>query len=243
MNARLFAADRDRSLRELTGRGRVRFFHAALILALFGIVSGCLFTLAKTFPKDEPVDGRIYELEYAGPDFETVEIAGKKEDSALLTGYGKVSPVLVSLVPRMRNFRHAEEVLPSPLSGRLSSPFGWRKHPITRRKDFHTGIDIAADRGTPVLSVEDGYVEFAGWAGNYGRLVVVRHSDGLSTLYAHLDSMSVSKGSAVDARMILGRVGKTGRTTGYHLHFETRVDGTPVDPLTKVSFIDNFGEQ
>jgi len=236
----------DRSLRQLLGKKDKK---KSLLPLLFIVLVSGLFAeagfIAYTLRDSGEASGRRYELEYSEPDFAIEEVSGnpdaekdKNGDTAVFTRYGSISPVLVSLVPKHGRYKDVEDVFPSPLEGRLSSPFGWRKHPVTRRRDFHTGIDIAAKRGVPVVSVADGYVEFAGWAGNYGKLVVVNHADGMSTLYAHLDTMNVSKGSAVERGMRIGNVGRTGRTTGYHLHFETRADGVPVDPLTKISFVD-----
>ncbi|MGI6253316.1 MAG: peptidoglycan DD-metalloendopeptidase family protein [Aminivibrio sp.] len=118
-----------------------------------------------------------------------------------------------------------------PVIGRINSPFGWRRHPITRRRDFHTGIDIKAPRGRVIKAAKAGRVEYAGWMGGYGRVVVVRHNDGLSTLYAHCSSLSVRNGQSVSQGQTIARVGTTGRTTGPHLHFEVRKGKSPTNPL------------
>lgn len=118
-----------------------------------------------------------------------------------------------------------------PVVGKINSPFGWRRHPITRRRDFHTGIDIKAPRGRAIKVSKTGRVEYAGWMGGYGRVVVVRHNDGYSTLYAHCTSLSVRRGQAVSQGQTIATVGASGRATGPHLHFEIRRGNTPVNPL------------
>jgi len=117
-----------------------------------------------------------------------------------------------------------------PVMGRISSSFGWRRHPITRRNDFHTGIDIRASRGTPIRAARDGRVTFAGWMGAYGKTVVIEHAGGHSTLYAHCSAILVRQGERVTAGQTIARVGSTGRSTGPHLHFEVRVNNRAVDP-------------
>jgi murein DD-endopeptidase MepM/ murein hydrolase activator NlpD len=115
--------------------------------------------------------------------------------------------------------------------GKISSPFGWRRHPVTRRRDFHTGIDVRAPRGRAIKAAKAGRVEYAGWMGGYGRVVVVRHNDGLSTLYAHCNSLSVRNGQSVSQGQTIASVGTSGRTTGPHLHFEIRQGKSPMNPL------------
>ena len=115
--------------------------------------------------------------------------------------------------------------------GKINSPYGWRRHPITRRSDFHTGLDIKASRGTVIRSSRDGVVAYVGWMGGYGKVVVVDHQGGQSTLYAHCSSILTKQGARVSAGDNIARVGSTGRTTGPHLHFEIRTGNTPVNPL------------
>ncbi|MDR7481390.1 MAG: peptidoglycan DD-metalloendopeptidase family protein [Armatimonadota bacterium] len=117
-----------------------------------------------------------------------------------------------------------------PLRGAITSRFGFRRHPIFRARLFHQGVDIAAPYGAPVRAAGDGTVLFAGWYGGYGKLVVLDHGDGLSTLYGHLSAILVAPGAPVTRGQILGRVGSTGYSTGPHLHFEFRRNGRPVDP-------------
>ena len=118
-----------------------------------------------------------------------------------------------------------------PLRGAMASPFGNRIHPILKRKILHAGIDIAAANGTPVKTAAPGEVIYNGWLRGYGRVVVVDHGRGFSTLYAHLSASLVREGQVLKAGANIARVGKTGNVTGYHLHFEVRHYGTPVNPI------------
>jgi len=122
-------------------------------------------------------------------------------------------------------------MLSSPVDGRLTSGFGLRKHPITGEVHFHQGIDIAASQGTPIRAVKDGTVEFSGTMSGYGKVVILRHQNGLSTLYAHSSKLAVKAGDQVRQGQVVGAVGSTGRSTGPHLHFEVRRDGKAVNPL------------
>ena len=120
-----------------------------------------------------------------------------------------------------------------PLPGRynLSSLFGSRKHPITGKANNHTGIDIPASSGTSILAAKSGVVTTSTYNNSYGNYVVVSHSDGTSTLYAHMVRRNCSKGDIVSQGQVIGYVGTTGSSTGNHLHFEVRVNGSRVDPI------------
>lgn len=120
-----------------------------------------------------------------------------------------------------------------PVTGVISSGFGWRVHPITGEKKLHKGVDFAAPTGTPIFAAADGIVTDAGWTnGGYGNIIELRHDDGSVTLYAHTNSVYVSKGQTVNRGQAIAEVGTTGRSTGPHLHFEVQPDGkTAVDPM------------
>jgi murein DD-endopeptidase MepM/ murein hydrolase activator NlpD len=107
-----------------------------------------------------------------------------------------------------------------------------RFHPISGGQKAHLGIDYASPTGTPVRTVADGTVGFAGWQNGYGNVVVVEHSQNKSTLYAHLSRINVRKGQRVDQGTTVGLVGSTGASTGAHLHFEYKVGKQHFDPLT-----------
>jgi murein DD-endopeptidase MepM/ murein hydrolase activator NlpD len=118
-----------------------------------------------------------------------------------------------------------------PLRGPLSSSFGSRVHPVFKTKSFHSGIDLSAPRGTPVKAAAPGEVLFEGWMRGYGQVVIIDHGRNYSTVYAHMSSTQVKEGTVVGAGTVIGTVGNTGTTTGYHLHFEVRVGSTAKNPL------------
>ena len=120
-----------------------------------------------------------------------------------------------------------------PLDGtpEVTSPFGARLDPFLGRPALHTGIDLRDDTGTEVRATAPGRVVSAGPVNGYGIMVEIDHGAGLTTRYAHLSASAVDAGQSIDAGAIVGRVGATGRATGPHLHYETRIDGAPVDPL------------
>lgn len=117
-----------------------------------------------------------------------------------------------------------------PVSGVITSDFGWREHPIFGRQILHSGIDIGVDEGTPVHAADGGYVEYSGWMDGYGYVVVIDHGNGMSTLYGHNSDLAVSEGESVGKGSVIAYAGSTGNSTGPHVHFEVRVNGDPVDP-------------
>ena len=119
-----------------------------------------------------------------------------------------------------------------PASGPVTSPFGPRTHPIFGTSGQHDGIDIGAGYGSPVVAATSGTVVSAGNQGGYGNAVAISHDNGLATFYAHQASLVVSAGEAVSRGQVIGYVGSTGYSTGPHLHFEVRVNGAPVDPMS-----------
>ena len=117
-----------------------------------------------------------------------------------------------------------------PTWGRVSSSYGWRKDPFTGRKAWHTGVDIAAPAGRNIVATAAGKVIFAGWNGNYGRCVIIRHQFGYETVYGHLSKIQVENGEEVKKETIIGKVGSSGRSTGPHLHYEVRKYGNVINP-------------
>jgi murein DD-endopeptidase MepM/ murein hydrolase activator NlpD len=112
----------------------------------------------------------------------------------------------------------------------FSSGFGVRSDPFLGRPAMHTGLDFRASMGDPVRATASGKVESAGWSGGYGRMIEIDHGNGLSTRYGHLSEIGVKVGDTIKIGQIIGAVGSTGRSTGPHLHYETRIDGEAVDP-------------
>ena len=122
--------------------------------------------------------------------------------------------------------------LSSPLEfSRVTSGFAMRMHPILNTWKQHNGVDYGAPSGTPVRTIGDGVVEFAGWQNGYGNVVHIKHGNELSTVYAHLSRLDVAKGAKVEQGETIGAVGQTGWATGPHLHFEVKIDGIQQDPL------------
>jgi septal ring factor EnvC (AmiA/AmiB activator) len=117
-----------------------------------------------------------------------------------------------------------------PVTGRVTSPFGWRRAPLSLRRHFHNGIDVGVPSGTPVRAAADGVVREARYRAGWGNLIIVCHGEH-TTYYAHLRRMGVRAGQAVRKGQQIGEVGTTGYSTGPHLHFETHENGTPVNPL------------
>jgi murein DD-endopeptidase MepM/ murein hydrolase activator NlpD len=119
-----------------------------------------------------------------------------------------------------------------PIAGEidLSSGFGVRIDPFVRAPAMHTGLDFRSSAGDPVRATANGKVTTAGWSGGYGKLIEVDHGNGISTRYGHLSEIEVKLGQSVRIGQTIGRVGSTGRSTGPHLHYETRIDGDAVDP-------------
>lgn len=118
-----------------------------------------------------------------------------------------------------------------PVSGRISSGYGWRNHPIYGYRSFHTGIDIAAPQGRTVKAARKGTVLYSGYKGAYGLVVLIDHGDSVATLYAHNSKSYVRAGDVVDTLESVAAVGSTGWSTGPHLHFEVRVNGEHTDPM------------
>ena len=125
----------------------------------------------------------------------------------------------------------AQPTFINPTRGVITSPFGWRVHPITGASRFHSGIDIAEDYYTPVVASAPGIVTYAGWIDGYGNAVIIEHEGGWTTLYGHFEEIHAMAGQTVSAGHLIGGQGSTGDSTGAHCHFEIRdPSGTPVDP-------------
>ena len=115
--------------------------------------------------------------------------------------------------------------------GKINNEFGFRRNPFGGRTyEFHGGMDIDGERGEQVIAPANGVVTEAGWKGGYGNMVEVDHGNGLSTRYAHMSAIMVEEGQRIEPGAAVGRVGSTGRSTGAHLHYETRVTGDAADP-------------
>lgn len=117
-----------------------------------------------------------------------------------------------------------------PISGPITSEFGWRTHPVFGTARFHSGLDIGGDYGMPIYAAASGTVIYAGWISGYGNAVIIDHGGGVTTLYGHNDSLNVSEGENVAQGQVIAMCGSTGNSTGPHCHFEVRENGEPVSP-------------
>lgn len=121
-----------------------------------------------------------------------------------------------------------------PVQGRVTSPYGWRTHPIFKSRIFHTGIDYGVPYGSPIKAANSGKVIYSGWYGGYGKVVIIDHGSctgaPTTTLYAHMSKQKVSVGQYVQRGQVIGLIGTTGYATGPHLHFEVRINGKPQNP-------------
>lgn len=123
-------------------------------------------------------------------------------------------------------------ILPNP--GNISSPFGYRTSPTSRRKEFHNGVDIANKSGTDIIAAGSGVVTYSGYNGGYGRVVMISHGYGYTSIYAHNQKNLVSVGDKVKKGQVIAKVGSTGRSTGPHVHFEVRLNNEPINPFDLV---------
>lgn len=119
-----------------------------------------------------------------------------------------------------------------PLRGRLTSYYGYRRHPYWGGRSMHTGLDIAAPYGEAIRAADGGEVIFSGWWDGYGKAIVIDHGKDISTVYAHMSRLYLQAGNQVKKGQIIGLVGSTGYSTGPHLHFEVRIKGKPKNPLS-----------
>lgn len=145
---------------------------------------------------------------------------------------------LLKELDRINLFRIAADKTPVglPVKGnfRYTSGFGFRNDPKGAGRRMHSGVDFAASRGTPITAAADGVVTFAGWQSGYGKLIKIRHAFGIETRYAHLSKINMNVGQKVSRGDRIGDMGATGRVTGTHLHYEVRINGNPVNPMTYI---------
>ena len=118
-----------------------------------------------------------------------------------------------------------------PCSGVITSPYGYRTHPIFGRTIYHSGMDIGVDYGTPIHAADSGTVIYSGWISGYGNAVIIDHGGGMQTLYGHNQSLNVSEGQSVSKGDVIAFAGSTGNSTGPHCHFEVEINGQAVDPM------------
>ena len=179
--------------------------------------------------KEAEVDALIREISAQEDQLEKMEVDLKKAADAADAEIKKKEKELAAQIKNVPS--ESGFLWPLTNYNTLSSLYGSRIHPITGKPNNHTGIDIPAPRGTPILAAKSGVVTTSIKKGSYGNYVVVSHSDGTSTLYAHMNKRAVSEGQTVKQGQKLGEVGTTGSSNGNHLHFEIRVNGVRKDPV------------
>lgn len=146
--------------------------------------------------------------------------------------------LLKELKSSKENLEKVVNAIPTliPASGKISSPFGMRNHPIKKVNIEHDGVDISSSTGDPILASAAGIVEYSGYSKGYGNNVIINHGNGYRTLYAHASKLLVTNGDNIDKGQKIALVGSTGLSTGPHLHFEIRINNIPVDPTEYVDF-------
>ncbi|MFK7929508.1 MAG: M23 family metallopeptidase [Myxococcota bacterium] len=190
-------------------------------------------------PMDPPTDDDEPYVEFDADGPVSFRPANEWADSVLARADNFVSvfestePDLNTVVTELEDLRDMEQALPSawPCKGYMTSDFGYRKSPFGRVAQFHKGIDISNDKNTPIGAAAPGTVLRAEYSGGYGRIVEIDHGYGVTSRYAHLARLSVRAGDVVRRGQLVGKMGRSGRVTGVHLHFEVRVDGHAVDPM------------
>ncbi len=174
---------------------------------------------ATTLLKELNAEEKAYKKAY--DEAETAQAAARAEIKRLTTKSGSSS-----------KYVGGDLTWPVPGKYTITSPYGYRKDPITRVRSKHTGIDIAAGTGTPIVAANSGTVIVSGWSSRgYGNYIVIDHGGGKSTLYAHQSRLAVSKGTYVKKGQTIGYVGSTGYSTGPHLHFEVLINGDDTNPM------------
>ena len=150
----------------------------------------------------------------------------QEESRKRLSSYSEITWYLA-------NRHNSARATPSmwPTQGRITSPFGYRLSSLRAASEYHSGIDIANEAGTPIHVTADGVVRHSGWAQGYGMCMVVDHGFGYSTLYGHMSELLVQEGTVLKRGRLVGRIGSTGTSTGNHLHYEVWVAGIPKDPM------------
>lgn len=159
-----------------------------------------------------------------------LEIQNKNIKQQIDAKKASMKELLLAMEKRSNSLNSFPDLWPGE-GGVISSPYGGRMAPIGGGYDWHPGIDIAVDFGTPVYASAAGTVEQAGWNGGYGRYVKLDHGNGYETAYGHMSGVAVSEGEAVRKGDIIGFAGSSGYSTGPHIHFEVLVDGQYVDPM------------
>ncbi len=161
---------------------------------------------------------------------ERLKQAEKKEDEMIALSK-QLENRITELMDKTTKYAGGVMKWPTPGYTGISSPYGYRIHPIYKVKKMHTGIDVNAPSGAKIVAANSGKVILSGWNGGYGNCIIIDHGDGIATLYGHQSKLLVSEGDKVEKGDTIGKVGSTGLSTGPHLHFEVRIKGKTTDPM------------
>ncbi|MFN2099309.1 M23 family metallopeptidase [Altererythrobacter sp. MF3-039] len=169
---------------------------------------------------------RTAEREAMGGPFEKL---ATRHDGSVDPRFERLGLSLARMAALERGLEGIPQVQPAQI-GQISSGFGYRRDPFTRRAAMHRGLDFKGPRGTPIVAAAKGTVTFAGWRSGYGKVVEISHGNGIVTRYAHMSKFNAQRGQVVEAGDQIGALGSTGRSTGPHLHFELRINNRAVNP-------------
>ena len=181
---------------------------------------------ADTTPETAPAADQPAGDGAATPQTETTPVEAEGGELSAVTLVYSNLPKNVCMEQQILGFSYT-----TPVTGALSSPFGYREHPIEGEEKFHYGVDLAVDEGTAIASFADGTVTAVGESSSLGKYVIVEHGNGYSTLYAHCSKVTVSSGAAVGKGEKVAEVGQTGMATGPHCHFELHRDSNYLNPI------------
>jgi murein DD-endopeptidase MepM/ murein hydrolase activator NlpD len=165
----------------------------------------------------------------------------EKKIKSLETKSKNVELTLLVLRESTKEYNYILEHTPNiwPVVGPIMSDYGWRIHPVTKKPDFHKGVDIDAVEGTQIAAAASGVVTKVGWNGGYGLEIEIFHGNGISTVYAHCSKVLLNVGDEIKKGQIIALVGMTGIATDPHLHYEVRINGVPVDPKSYLPGLEN----
>lgn len=193
-----------------------------------------VYTISYINMKKQKIQDSIEESQYLINKLQTDRKTYERSERELERQSAQVSAMIQKKVTPSSNI-HTSGGFLWPITGTITSPFGWRVHPIFKSRTFHSGLDIARPAGTPIKAANSGQVVYVGWYGGYGKVVIIDHGRynniPTTTLYAHMSSTAVSNGQRVEKGRVIGYVGTTGYSTGPHCHFEVRLNGKPTNPL------------
>ncbi|SKC51009.1 murein hydrolase activator EnvC family protein [Maledivibacter halophilus] len=191
--------------------------------------SQLLTLMNNTKKKQEDLRVSRGAMQRAKKELEKNHVALEKQEDELADLAERIKEVIIRNQSD-ENYVGGQMTWPAPGVRTITSPFGYRIHPILRRKKLHTGIDIGIGYGENIVAAQSGKVMYADWQGGYGKVVMIDHGGGIVTLYAHNSKLLVKEGQRVERGQVISKCGSTGMSTGAHLHFEVRENGQYVNP-------------